>query len=81
MAQLQQQQPDKKQPGSVTPRADVAPALPHEPDVFPGAVDVVGVLPDDVHVDPDITEGHPGYEESGRSEIKPPKPLSAGTPR
>jgi hypothetical protein len=38
-------------------------------------------LPDDVHVDPDITEGHPGYEESGRSDIKPPKPPSAGTPR
>jgi hypothetical protein len=52
--------------------ARIAPlALPHEPGVAPGSVDVTGVVPEDVHVDPDITEGHPGYEESGVSEIHP----------
>jgi hypothetical protein len=41
------------------------------PGVTPGAVDVIGVVPEDVRVDADITEGHAGYEESGRSEIHP----------
>lgn len=45
------------------------PALPHEPEISPGSVDVTGIVPEDVHVDPDITEGHPGYEESGSSEL------------
>ena len=48
-------------------------ALPHEPGVSPGAVDVTGIIPEDVRVDPDITEGHPGYEESGGSELHPPR--------
>jgi hypothetical protein len=52
--------------GQTAPRA-----LPHEPGVFPGAVDVTGVVPEGVRIDPDITEGHPGYEESGDSEIHP----------
>ena len=53
---------------------DVSPAvLPHQPGVTPGSVDVTGIVPEDVHVDPEITEGHPGYEESGPSEIMPPK--------
>jgi hypothetical protein len=41
-----------------------------------GRVDVTGLTPEGVHVDPDITEGHPGYEESGDSEISfhPDKP-------
>lgn len=34
--------------------------------------DVTGVMPDNVRVDPNITEGHPGYQESGDSEIIPP---------
>jgi hypothetical protein len=50
--------------GQTVPRA-----LPHEPGVSPDAVDVIGVVPEDVYVDPDITEGHPGYEESGSSEL------------
>jgi hypothetical protein len=36
-----------------------------------GRVDRVGVVPKDVCVDPGITEGHPGYDESGPSEIHP----------
>lgn len=37
-----------------------------------GRRDVTGVMPD-AKIDPDITEGHPGYQESGDSEIIPPK--------
>jgi hypothetical protein len=37
-----------------------------------GRIDVAGVVPEDIQVDPDITEGHPGHEESGDSEIIPP---------
>jgi hypothetical protein len=33
---------------------------------------VVGVIPEgQIEIDPEITEGHPGYEESGPSEIIP----------
>jgi hypothetical protein len=45
------------------------PALPDDPDTKPDAVDVVGIVPGDVYVDPELTEGHAGYEESGNSEI------------
>ena len=45
--------------------------LPYQPDNLSGTVDVIGVLPEEISVDPDITEGHPGYEESGPSEIRP----------
>jgi|SRR6516164_689552 len=44
----------------------------------PGRVDVTGIMPDDIRVDPNITEGHPGYEESGDSEIIPPERLAGG---
>jgi hypothetical protein len=50
---------------------------PGKPGGGSGRTDVVGKVPSDVHVDPEITEGHPGYDESGPSEIKskpsPPK--------
>jgi hypothetical protein len=36
-----------------------------------GQVEVTGIVPEGVHVDPNLTEGHPGYEESGESEIIP----------
>jgi len=42
-----------------------------------GRRDVVGHTPDDVRVDPNITEGHPGYEESGDSEIIPAQGTTA----
>lgn len=80
-----QQQPKNKK----TPRGDRAPkpALPElpegprfsesgRPEGNPGRVDVTGVVPDDIRVDPDITEGHEGYEESGDSEIIPPDRLA-----
>jgi hypothetical protein len=47
-----------------------------EPGGGQGRVDVTGVAPDDIGVDPNITEGHPGYDESGNSGIpgrKPPR--------
>ena len=34
-------------------------------------VDRTGIIPEGVRIDPDLTEGHPGYEESGPSEIRP----------
>jgi hypothetical protein len=40
-----------------------------------GRIDVVGIVPEGIRVDPDLTEGHPGYEESGDSEIIPPQRL------
>ena len=46
-----------------------------------GRRDETGVAPDNIHVDPDITEGHPGYEESGDSEIIPPPGSTAGEPK
>jgi hypothetical protein len=48
-----------------------------EPGGGRGRVDVTGIVPEDIHVDPNLTEGHPGYTESGGSEIIPPKPLPA----
>jgi hypothetical protein len=43
-----------------------------------GRVDVTGVMPKNIRVDPNITEGHPGYEESGDSEILPSERLAEG---
>ncbi len=37
-----------------------------------GRREVTGRVPDDVRVDPDITEGQPGYQESGDSELTNP---------
>ncbi|HVT28239.1 MAG TPA: hypothetical protein VHE81_09525 [Lacipirellulaceae bacterium] len=68
-----------KQPGKVKPSP--AAALPHEPGTLPASVDVVGVLPEDVHAEPEITEGHPGYEEAGASEIRPFKPSNSNKPK
>ena len=45
-----------------------------------GWVDVTGIMPEGIRIDPDITEGHPGYEESGESEIIPTERFSAGEP-
>jgi hypothetical protein len=36
-----------------------------------GRCDVTGRMPEGIRVDPDLTEGHPGYQESGSSEIIP----------
>jgi hypothetical protein len=44
------------------------------PGAAQGRVDVTGIMPEGIRIDPDITEGHPGYEESGSSEITPTPP-------
>ncbi|GBD36062.1 hypothetical protein HRbin36_01181 [bacterium HR36] len=54
------------------------PALPHRARILPNAVDVTGRVPDDVRIDPNITEGYPGYDESGESEIIPLDRLTGG---
>jgi hypothetical protein len=36
-----------------------------------GRVDLTGTMPQDIRIDPDLTEDHPGYQESGDSEIIP----------
>jgi hypothetical protein len=69
MAQSQKTSPKKDKKASTKTKPTVIPASPHKPGVKPDAVDVVGVLPGDVHVDPELTEGHAGYEESGDSEL------------
>lgn len=45
-----------------------------------GRIDVTGIMPEGIRVDPDITEGHPGYQESGDSEIIPNERLREGEP-
>jgi hypothetical protein len=52
--------------------------LPFQPGAESGRVDVTGIVPDDIHIDPDLTEGHPGYEESGDSEIISAERLARG---
>jgi hypothetical protein len=43
-----------------------------------GRRDVTGHLPENIHVDPYITEGQEGYEDSGSSEIIPTERLTRG---
>jgi hypothetical protein len=66
----------EKQEGAAAPA--MPPGLPHQPGASPGSVDITGIVPEGIRIDPDITEGHPGYEESGDSEIIPPERLAAG---
>jgi hypothetical protein len=65
----------QKQTGGAEGKSETAalPELLDLPGITPGSVDITGIAPEGVRVDPDITEGHPGYEESGDSEIIPPK--------
>lgn len=67
------------------------PALPHRPGVLPGSVESILSASEPVCIDPNITEGHAGYEESGHSELILPERFSeqesgetsstAGSPR
>jgi hypothetical protein len=43
-----------------------------------GRVDVTGAVPQGIRVDPNLTVGHPGYQESGSSEIIPTERLTRG---
>jgi hypothetical protein len=69
MAQSQKKPRRRKGKESTKTKYGAIPALPREPDVKPDAADVVGIVPGDVYVDPELTEGHAGYEESGDSEL------------
>jgi len=44
-----------------------------QPGGNPGRVDLTGTMPEGIRIDPAITEGHPGYNESGSSEFVPPE--------
>jgi hypothetical protein len=69
----QTKDPVLSESGSLPPA--LPPATGH-PACDPNCVDVTGITPEGIRIDPDITEGHPGYEESGDSEIIPPERLS-----
>ena len=49
-----------------------------EPGGGRGRVDITGIVPEEIHVDPILTEGHPGYDESGESEIIPIERFAGG---
>src|SRR5690349_17129375 len=77
--------------GSPVPDKEARPALPlpgpetrspetGQPGGGRGRIDVTGVGPEGIRVDPDLTEGHPGYEESGESEVIPGGRLAQGGP-
>jgi cytidylate kinase len=69
-------------PGPKPPPMALLPEVPlsdsGQPGGNPGRVDVTGIMPEGICIDPDITEGHPGYEESGDSEIIPAERLAGG---
>jgi hypothetical protein len=69
-----------KDPASSESRARPSPPPPATGHgaIDPNRVDVTGIVPEGIRIDPDITEGHPGYEESGDSEIIPPERLAGG---
>ena len=81
------QQPGKRKQSSdadktAIPGGSMPPALPparSHPARDPHRVDVTGKAPEDIRIDPDLTEGHPGYEESGDSEIIPVDRLAKGS--
>ncbi len=75
------QPPEEKQVGGgegMNAAPAFPPALRHRPGISPGSVDITGIVPEGIHIDPNLTEGHPGYEESGPSEIIPPERLAGG---
>ena len=67
-----------KKMGSTPTRAGkTPPLLPARSRKLPSSysVDVTGKIRKDIRIDPNITEGHPGYDESGDSEIIPTERL------
>jgi hypothetical protein len=58
---------------------EVPPSESGQPGGGQGRIDVTGIIPEGIRIDPNLTEGHPGYEESGDSEIIPPKGSTGGT--
>jgi hypothetical protein len=70
-------EPRANPPLAVAPREGPQPDS-GQPGGGQGRIDVTGVVPEGMRVDPDLTEGHPGYEESGDSEVIPPERLTGG---
>jgi hypothetical protein len=64
--------PDEEHP-MLTERSDSG-----QPCGGAGRGDVIGKVPDDVRIDPYVTEGHPGYDETGPSEIIPVERMVEG---
>jgi hypothetical protein len=58
-------------PAPKDPPEGAKPAETGQPGGGRGRVDVTGIMPAGIRVDPYLTEGHPGYEESGNSELIP----------
>lgn len=79
----QEQSASSAGPPAAGKAAPVSKALPQragqpdtgQPGGGQGRVDLTGTMPEGIRVDPDITEGHPGYQESGESEIIPTERL------
>jgi hypothetical protein len=69
MEQSRKRPPKKDKRAFEKSKRTATPALPHDSDRKPDAVDVVGIVPGAIYVDPELTEGHAGYENSGDSEI------------
>lgn len=59
--------PELPAPSPAAARADSG-----QPGGGQGRVDLTGRMPEDIRIDPDINEGHPGYDESGSSAIEVP---------
>jgi hypothetical protein len=78
--------PAASQPGGNEAASPVVRALPEgeprwdsgQPGGGRGRIDVTGIIPEEIRIDPNITEGHPGYEESGDSGIMPPARRAGG---
>ncbi len=71
--------PDKDtHPALTAPSQEANPAESGQPGGGRGRVDITGIMPEGIRIDPNLTEGHPGYEESGESEIIPTERFTKG---
>jgi hypothetical protein len=80
-----QPKPSRKGQGKKQPSASLPPHIPGQgetesgqPGGGVGRIDITGVVPDVIEVDPDLTEGHPGYEDSGDSGLHPQSEKGSG---
>jgi hypothetical protein len=78
---MKRKKPKQARPAKAKKVVTDRPALPFRPTADPNRIDVTGIIPEGIRIDPDITEGHPGYEESGESQIIPPERLARGSRR
>jgi hypothetical protein len=83
--QARQTEPKEAPAGGKSPNSAAKALLPGvplcasgQPEGNPGHVDVTGIVSEGIRIDPNLTEGHPGYEESGDSGLMPAKPMTGG---